>query len=62
MSANGDEQAFPAPLGWRNGLTKREWFAGMAMAGLLASQRELNPEMLIPEAIDFADDMLKELA
>lgn len=49
------------------GLSKREWFAGMALQGLLARQldpRDLayEPEQSVRNALAFADKMLEELA
>lgn len=55
------------------GLTKREWFAGMAMQGLAAAnkqveygdrgfKRDLGSNELIKDAIQLADCMLDQLA
>jgi len=33
------EPAFPLPCGGTTGLTKREWFAGMALQGVLAATK-----------------------
>jgi len=49
-----------------HGLTKREYFAGLAMQGLLASNaiykgRTDNREALAIDAIAFADELLKQL-
>ncbi len=41
------------------GLTKREYFAGLAMQGYLANGHPL--EMIIRDSIDTADALLKEL-
>jgi hypothetical protein len=58
---NGRESAFPNE--WDLGLTKREWFAGMAMQGLLGNaDLYVDIESKVPEAIDFADAILKQLA
>jgi hypothetical protein len=57
--ANGRENAFPDQR-W-NGLTKREWFAGMALQGLLASQVR-SFEACVTMSIIAADDTLKQLA
>ena len=45
------------------GLTKREYFAAMAMQGLLASsaQRVSAPFSLAPDAVDCADALLAKL-
>ena len=49
---------------WASNLTKREWFAGMAMAGILAN---LNNARLLyrelgEESVKYADHVLMELA
>ena len=41
-----------------NGLTKREYFAAMAMQGLLASGARLNVD---ERSIEYADELLKQL-
>lgn len=46
------------------GLTKREYFAGLAMQGLLAFSiigSHRMPINLIKEAIEYADELLKQL-
>ena len=52
------------------GLTKREYFAAMAMQGLLANATYFNPnekhkmimdEQLCKRAVDFSDELLKQL-
>lgn len=56
-----DEPIFPGPM--TTGLTKREWFAGMALQGLLANPEYYNRygiRNLIEECNDIADEMLKE--
>ena len=42
-------------------LTKREWFAGMAMAGILADSDYLGAGTVC-DAVVYADDLLRELA
>lgn len=75
---NGKQSAYP--IIWdreRNeveqGLTKREYFAGLAMQGLLASMTEMSAngggitryqgmcENLAIECVDMADALLKQL-
>lgn len=57
--------AFPWKIAgsYATGLTKREWFAGMAMQGFLAGQyfRGIGYRMkeLIQESYEIADEMLK---
>ena len=58
--ANGRESAFPDQR-W-NGLTKREWFAGMALQGLLASPGNTMLDRCAEYAIFAADSILKQLA
>lgn len=62
----GVEQSYSNQDPWEHpiGLTKREYFAGLAMQGLLANGipgRHNLAENLIPEAIYMADELLKEL-
>jgi cyanate lyase len=42
-----------------NGLTKREYFAAMALQGLLANNN--NYVYSVISAVEFADDLIKEL-
>ena len=70
---NGEQPAFPkeVPDGDRlqNGLTKREYFAAMAMQGLLSGgdgeyQKTTNtrePKYIALLAVDYADELLKQL-
>ena len=54
---------------WSNGLTKREYFAGLSMQGLISSFTEkasyggwgTEMEATIKCAIDYADELLKQL-
>jgi len=46
------------------GLTKREYFAGLAMQGILAKNFDNNGENLeetISDALEYADELLKQL-
>jgi hypothetical protein len=64
-----DEPAFPVTpeqarqsyshLGSISGLTKREWFAGMAMQGLLAHYGNGDYLVLRDESYEIADAMLE---
>ena len=72
---NGDQRAFPADAHTHTdgGLTKREYFAAMAMQGIMASLTEMQAigsstlhhagmdENLAREAVSIADAVLKEL-
>jgi len=45
---------------WRKGMTLRDWFAGQALAGLLASNENNMPfDVVAPLAYRHADAMLK---
>ncbi len=66
---NAQESAFPVQDTMQLGLTKREWFAGMALQGLLANggvhvstvQLDKLPDVIDPLvalAYDYADAML----
>ncbi len=61
--SNGDVPAFPDPSCRTAGLTKREWFAGMALQGLLAEDGSSSG---YPDAADMAikqaDAMLAQMA
>jgi len=44
------------------GLTKREYFAGLAMQGLLANPNKTsNPIQISLDAVMYADELLKQL-
>ena len=72
---NGERRAFPADVHTHTdlGLTKREYFAGLAMQGIMASLTEMQAnghstlhfagldETLALEAVSIADAVLKEL-
>lgn len=57
---NGRDYAFPNEMSC--GLTKREWFAGMALQGLLAHPVNHTVDACVNMAIIAANDMLKQLA
>jgi len=58
---NGMDFAFPDEFS--KGLTKREWFAGMALQGLLACDNVSGgPMVLATESLRYADELLKQLA
>jgi hypothetical protein len=44
-----------------SGLTKREYFAGLAMQGLLAQDSWASEKVLAENAIIYADELLKQL-
>lgn len=68
---NADRPVYPLPLQAGesadsittlsnvDGLTKREYFAAMAMQGMLANQYD--PDLLPVRALKYADALLKEL-
>jgi hypothetical protein len=72
---NGEKSAFACVTDnyLQNGLTKREYFAGLAMQGIMASLTEMQAnghstlhfagldETLALEAVSIADAVLKEL-
>lgn len=57
----GAEQSFTnqSPHDLSMGLTKREYFAGLAMQGLV--DRHINYEVVAEYAVEYADALLKEL-
>jgi len=66
---NSKQSAFPIPCEQAigTGLTKREYFAGLAMQGLCASgqyedkDKQLIIDGLAEDAIGMADELLKQL-
>lgn len=61
MSTFGDEPASPQLGLLRQGLTRRELFAAMAMQGLCANSG-FNRKTIEEESIDCADALIAELA
>jgi hypothetical protein len=57
---NGQSTAFPTDID--DGLTKREWFAGMALQGLLAHPVNHAVDACVSMSIFAADCILKQLA
>ena len=58
--SNGSSSAFPDEF--TRGLSKREWFAGMALQGLLAHPVNHTVDACVNMSIIAADDTLKQLA
>jgi hypothetical protein len=59
--SNGERDAFPDLDG--GGLNKREWFAGMALQGILANSVEVVKSPFAEMyALQAADEILKQLA
>lgn len=56
---NGDSQAFSDSVS--PGLTKREYFAAMAMQGYVASSTDSTAEAASRFAVNCADELLKAL-
>jgi hypothetical protein len=60
-----NDGAFPLPEGphnlGQNGLTKREYFAAMAMQGYLASERREMTHIHAANAVNMADVLIEEL-
>lgn len=44
------------------GLTKREWFAGLALQGLLAGDPQMSYSVAAESAVDHAEFLIRELA
>jgi len=66
MTDNRNKQTFPFSVGanFNPGLTKREYFAGLAMQGMLASGKlytTLDYDTLGEKAVKFADNLLSQL-
>lgn len=61
---NKNQPAFPVPDGTveQNGLSKREYYSGLAMQGLLMSFQDFpNDKTLVSRSIEIADELLKQL-
>ena len=61
---NGNLLAFPINerIPFHTGLTKREYFAGLAMQGMLANPETYGDrEIMMHAAVENADTLLKEL-
>lgn len=65
--AKADDLAFPNDKLFleHSGLTKREYFAAMAMQGYLASWSAIDgvakPEFVAEKSVEFADALIKQL-
>lgn len=57
---NADKTAMPAPADGSPGLTKREYFAGLAMQGLAPAFYH-DPEHCANRAVKYADALLEAL-
>lgn len=60
---NGKQPILDNQFEDNKGLTKREYFAGLAMQGMLADPNASNfkPPFIAGLAVDFSDALLKEL-
>ncbi len=66
METNPESSTYPRASGtYESGLTKREYFAAMAMQGEIASYSGLStsaqPEIVASRAVAFADALIVEL-
>lgn len=60
---NGKQPILDNQFEDNKGLTKREYFAGLAMQGMLADPNASNfkPKFIAELAVDFSDALLEEL-
>ena len=60
---NKDKAAFPFATGhnFNTGLTKREYFAALAMQSLCRIAEKYDPDIIAELSIDYADALIKEL-
>lgn len=59
-----NESAFPKNMNLTGGLTKREWFAVMALQGFISTltiNRDDHAELLSQTAVKYADALIAEL-
>lgn len=67
MSTQANDAAYPIANGvleWQGGLTKREYFAAMALQGMLADRRLYHPddmESACSDAVKMADELINKL-
>lgn len=54
----GSDFAHPHPYKEAPGLTKREWFAGMALQGVLASSSAIEGDAAARHALVAADELI----
>jgi hypothetical protein len=63
---NGNDSAYPLEIAtgqYNSGLTKREFFAAMAMQGMLASSRfDQGPRLVAEGATQYADALIERLS
>lgn len=62
MSNKPEDRAFPSDIKNQNGLTKRDFFAAMAMQGVLFGGEYIEPVLVANQAVKYADALLEELA
>jgi hypothetical protein len=63
METNPDEPIQPIEYNdnYSNGLTKREYFAAMALQALLGDNT-IEKKYCVQSAVDYADDLIEELS
>ena len=64
METKSNEPAFASiHTPWLKGLTKREYFAAMAMQGIIANKDglDIKIERIVESAVDTADALIEEL-
>ncbi len=60
MKTKPNESAFPVPQVLHLGLTKREYFAAIALQALLTHNN--NYGYAVTSAVEYADDLIEELS
>jgi len=63
METKANEPAFPIPQVLHLELTKREYFAAMALQGIIANKDglDIKIERIVESAVDTADALIEEL-
>lgn len=64
LKANGEPLAFPTGCPADRGLTKREYFAAVALQGFIAdgAASAVDSEWVATRSVEFADALIAELA